>query len=98
MEVILREPPPQNALAYKFWYLLRDGDTYFLNVRCEQSAVGFVIMVQLTPDEYTEYHALGWTFLHYFASKISNWPRRYSARQVSGTLRAAAEAAIGRSG
>lgn len=96
MEVIVREPP-QGTLTYKFWHLLRDGDAYFLYVNCEQSAAGFPIMVQLTPDEYTEYHALGWTFLQYFAEKINYWSARYGQRRVSAKLQADAEAAIKRS-
>ena len=95
MEVIVREPP-QGTLTYKFWHLLRDGDAYFLYVNCEQSAAGFPIMVQLTPDEYAEYHALGWTFLQYFAEKINYWSARYSQRRVSAKLQADAEAAIKR--
>ena len=51
-------------------------------------------MVQLTPEEYWEYHALGWTFLQYMAEKIDHWPSIYSARQVSNELQAAAEAII----
>jgi hypothetical protein len=51
-------------------------------------------MVQLTPEEYVEYHALGWTFLQYMAEKINYWSPNYSARRVSPELRAAAEAVI----
>jgi hypothetical protein len=61
---------------------------------CEQSATSFPIMVRLTPDEYVEYHALGWTFLQYMAEKINYWASTYSARRVSNELRAAAEAVI----
>lgn len=95
MEVIVRTPP-QETLSYKWWHCLREGDAYFLYVICEQSAAGFPIMVQLTPDEYAEYHALGWTFLQYFAEKINHWPSRYWARRVSATRQADAEAAIKR--
>ena len=61
---------------------------------CEQSATSFPIMVRLTPDEYVEYHALGWTFFQYLAEKINYWASTYSARRVSSELRAAAEAVI----
>ena len=95
MEEIVRNPS-QDTLTYRFWHFLREGDAYFLYVNCEQSAAGVPIMVQLTPDEYAEYHALGWTFLQYFAEKINYWPARYSPRRVSATLQADAEAAIKR--
>ncbi len=96
MEVIVREPT-QDTLTYKFWHLLRDGDAYFLYVNCEQSFASFPIMVQLTTDECTEYHALGWTFRQYFAEKINYWSARYLQRRVSAKLQADAEAAIKRS-
>jgi hypothetical protein len=96
MEVIVREPT-EDTLTYKSWHLLRDGDAYFLYVNCEQSAAGFTIMVQLTPDEYAEYHALGWTFLQYLAEKINYWSPRYWQRRVSAKLQAEAEDAIKRS-
>lgn len=96
IEVIVRELP-QGTLTYKSWHLLRDGDAYFLYVYCEQSAAGFTIMVQLTPDEYAEYHALGWTFLQYFAEKINYFSARYRQRRVSAKLQEDAEDAIKRS-
>ena len=96
MEVIVRKPS-RDTLEYKLWHLLREGDAYFLYVNCEQSAAGLTIMVRLTPDEYAEYHALGWTFLQYFAEKINYWPARYATRRVSATLQADADAAIRRS-
>jgi hypothetical protein len=94
MEVVNRELPSQDALAYKLWHLLREGDTYFIYVNCEQSAASFPLMVQLTPDEYAEYHALGWIFLQYLAEKINYWSTRYVSRRVSSALQAAAEALI----
>ena len=51
-------------------------------------------MVQLTPEEYVEYHALGWTFLQYMAERISHWASTYCERRVSNELRVAAEAVI----
>ena len=94
MELVVRTPAP-GLLEYRFWHLLVDGDAYYLYVYCEQPAVGFTIMVQLTPEEYMEYHALGWTFLQYMAEKINYWPSTYSARRVSRELEAVAEALIG---
>jgi hypothetical protein len=73
---------------------LVEGDAHYLYVICEQSAASFPIMVQLTPEEYVEYHALGWTFLQYMAEKINSWASTYSARRVTKELQAAAEAVI----
>jgi hypothetical protein len=65
-----------------------------LYVNCEQSAASVQIMVQLTSEEYVEYHALGWIFLQYMAEKINHWASTYSARRVSNELQAAAEVVI----
>lgn len=81
-------------LEHQLWHLLVDGSAHYLYVNCEQSAASFPIMVQLTPEEYVEYHALGWTFLQYMAEKINYWASTYSGRRVSKELLAAAEAVI----
>ena len=73
--------------------MFEDG-AHYLYVNCEQSAASFVIMVQLTPEECVEYHALGWTFLQYMAERINHSPSTYSARRVSKELQSAAEAVI----
>ena len=93
LKLVVRTPPPE-LLEYQFWHLLIDGSAHYLYVNCEQSAASFPIMVQLTPEEYVEYHALGWTFLQYMADKINHWPSNYSTRRVSNELQAVAEAVI----
>ena len=70
MKLVVRTPMP-GLLEYRFWHLLVDGTAQCLDVNCEQSAASFSIMVRLTPEEYVEYHALGWTFLQYMAEKIN---------------------------
>jgi hypothetical protein len=93
VKLVIRTPQA-GLLEYRFWHLLVDDSAHYLYVICEQSAASFPIMVRLTPDEYMEYHALGWTFLQYMAEKIKYWAPTYSARRVSSELQAAAEAAI----
>lgn len=93
MKIVVRTPRP-GLLEHQSWHLLVDGAAHYLYVYCEQSAASFVIMLQLTPEEYAEYHALGWTFLQYMAEKINYWSSRYATRRVSKELQAAAEAAI----
>jgi hypothetical protein len=93
LKLVVRTPPPE-LLEYRFWHLLVDGDAHYLYVNCEQSAARFPIMVQLTPEDYAGYHALGWTFLQYMAEKINHWASTYSDRRVSNDLQAAAEAVI----
>lgn len=43
MEVVLSEPG--------FWYLLKKGEAYYIDVNCEASFVGFTLMVALNADE-----------------------------------------------
>ena len=93
LKLVVRTPA-QGLLEYRFWHLLVDDGAHYLYVKCEQSGASFSIMVQLTPEEYVEYHALGWTFLQYMAEKINHWASTYSARRVSKELQAAAEAVI----
>ena len=97
MKLVVRTPAP-GLLKYQFWHLLVDRSAHYLYVYCDQSAASFPIMVQLTPEEYVEYHALGWTFLQYMAEKINYWASTYSARRVSKELLAAAEAVIADAG
>jgi hypothetical protein len=93
LKLVVRTPAP-GLLEYRFWHLLVDGGAHYLYVNCEQSAASFPIMIQLTPEEYVEYHALGWTFLQYMAEKINHWASTYSARRVSNELQATAEVVI----
>jgi hypothetical protein len=93
VKLVVRTPPP-GLLEYRFWHLLVEGGAYYLYVYCEQSAASFSIMVQLTPEEYVEFHALGWTFLQYMAEKINHWSSSYWTRRVNDELRAAAEVVI----
>ena len=93
MKLVVRTPAP-GLLEFRFWHLWVDGDAHYLYVVCEQSASSYPIMVQLTPGEYAEYHALGSAFLQYMAEKINHWASTYSARRVTYELQAAAEAVI----
>ena len=86
MEVVLNKPG--------FWYLLKKDDAYYLDINCEASFVGFTLMLQLNEDEYAEYHALGRTFLQYFAEKINYRSSVYKARNTTGPLQKEAMKAI----
>ena len=64
------------------WYLLREQDSYYLLVRCSQSAAGFEILIKLSPDEYREFHACGRVYLNYLANRINYWSREYYPRSL----------------
>ena len=97
MKVVVRTPS-QWCFADGMWHFLEHDDGYYLYVNCEHSAVCFPIMVKLSEDECVECHALGWTFLEYFAEKINYWQSKYSARRVGSALLAEAQAEIKRAG
>ncbi len=78
MKVVDHEP--------SFWFLLKEGSDYYLDVHCSRSLVGFSILVKLTPSEYREYHALGRVFLEYLAARIQYWSREYEKRDFSKPL------------
>ena len=86
MEVVLNEPG--------FWYLLKKDDAYYIDVNCEASFVSFSLLIPLNDEEHTEYHALGRTFLQYFAEKINYWSGQYKERSITGPLQKEATEAI----
>lgn len=77
------------------WYLLCDGDRYFLDVNCRLPLVDISILLQLDETERAEYHALGRVFVEYLAAKVSYWPDRYRSRNITGPLAQAESKAIG---
>jgi hypothetical protein len=79
------------------WFLLRDGERYFLDVNCHLPFVDISILVELDDEERTEHRALGRTFVEYLAAKVSHWPDRYRSRDITGPLAQAAQQAIERS-
>lgn len=68
------------------WFLLRDGESHYLDVRCDAGPVGFSRLVKLSEAEREEHRALGRVFISYLAAKISYWPQRYADRDLSGNL------------
>jgi hypothetical protein len=76
------------------WFLLRDGERYFLDVNARLPLVDISIFLELDGEERAEYVALGRTFVEYLAAKVSHWPSRYRSRDVTGPLAQAAAQAI----
>lgn len=76
MRVLLGEPAG--------WYLLEDDGELFLDVNCNQSAVGFDITVRLDPAERAAFAERGRAFAAGLAEQIAYSPRAYMARNVSG--------------
>lgn len=66
----------------QFWFLLKDGNDYYLSVRCEQSFVGFEMLLRLNPNEYREYHACGRVYIDYLATRVNYWASEYQSRNL----------------
>jgi hypothetical protein len=68
------------------WFLLQDGGRYYLDARVSRSAVDWSVLVQLTPQEYREYHAIGRLYLNYLAARIHNFVEEYQSRDLTNDL------------
>lgn len=54
------------------WFLLRDGDELLLDVNCSTSAVGFGMIVRLTPTEMQAHAMEGRLFVSKLAERLQN--------------------------
>ena len=86
MEVVDQEPGA--------WFLLREGESFFLDANCDVSAVGFTILLRLTEEERDEYRIIGRAYIQYLAARVQNWPERYATRNIAGTDAARVHEAI----
>ena len=76
------------------WFLLRDGGGYVLDVNCNQSFVGFSVVLRLAPDEIARMDEQGRRAVDDLACAIQHSPGRYSARCGDPALESASLAAI----
>ena len=88
MEVVDHEP--------HCWFLLRDGDDYFLDVNCGISAVGFSVLVKLGDSEKRAIVQTGHGAGEELAAAIQNSPSRYFDRNLASSHEAAVNEAIAR--
>lgn len=65
------------------WYFLEDGDSHYLDVNCNVSAVGFGLTIKLDENEYREYHGLGEVYIEYLAARVAYWWPEYSSRNFT---------------
>ncbi len=73
MRVLLGEPAG--------WYLLEDNGELYLDVNCNQSAVGFGITVRLDPAERAAFAERGRAFAAELAEQIAYSPRTLLAAE-----------------
>jgi hypothetical protein len=74
------------AYSESSWYLLKEKGSYYFDVHCTHSFVGFSMLIHLNSEAYEEYHALGKVFLEYFAAKINYGSAAYKPRQIQGDV------------
>jgi hypothetical protein len=68
------------------WFLMEESGRYYFDARVSRSAADWSVLVQLTPQEYREYHAMGRLYLDYLAARIHNFVEEYSSRDLSEKL------------
>ena len=68
------------------WYLLEGNGELYLDVNCNQSAVGFDITVRLDPAERAAFAERGRAFAAELAEQIANSPRTHWPRNITGPL------------
>jgi len=68
------------------WYLLEEDGELYLDVNCNQSAVGFGITVRLDPAERAAFAGRGRAFAAELAEQIAYSPRTYWPRNITGPL------------
>ena len=65
------------------WFLLKDGDAYYLDVNCNVSACSFDIVIKLNQEEFREYHGLGLVYIEYLAARVNYWSQEYWPRNCA---------------
>lgn len=65
---------------------MEEAGRYYFDARVSRSASEWSVLVQLTPQEYREYHAIGRLYLDYLAARIHNFVEEYSSRDLSNEL------------
>jgi hypothetical protein len=75
MEVKVIDHEPQ------LWFLLQDADKLLFDVGCEHGAVGYSVLIELTPTEAHSYENEGHDYLMGLSEAIQN-----SAPGVRGSL------------
>jgi hypothetical protein len=68
------------------WYLLENDGELYLDVNCNQSAIGFGIMVRLDPAERAAFAERGRALAAELAEQIAYTPWEYRSRSLTGPL------------
>jgi hypothetical protein len=68
------------------WFLMEESERYYFDARVTRSAAEWSVLIELTPQEYREYHAMGRLYLDYLAARIHNFVEEYSSRDLTNEL------------
>ena len=68
------------------WCLLEDDGELYLDVNCNQSAIGFDILIRLDFAERAGFAERGRAFAAELADQIAYTPRTYKPRNLTGPL------------
>jgi hypothetical protein len=76
------------------WYLLSDDGQLYLDVNCNQSAVGFSLLIRLDQAERAAFGQRGRDFADELATRIAYSPAAYRPRNVTGLADQVTEAIL----
>ena len=73
------------------WFLLQQGDDYYIDVNCSRSFVGFSVSVQLNSSEKMHYKNQGFSFIDSLGEAIAqkseiNHPRNIDNKELLDTI------------
>jgi hypothetical protein len=78
------------------WFLFEDGPDLLLDVNCNMSAVGYTVLIELTPEEVAEYRTAGRSSISKLADHVQDFSPfgHYQKRDVSSLYGDAATQAV----
>jgi len=70
-----------------FYFLVQDGDNYYLDVNCTVRFAGFCITFELNQDEIAQFKNRGESHIKELAEKVNRLANTYQARQLNETIK-----------
>lgn len=69
----------------KIWFFLNDGNSYYIDVNCKHSFIGFNMLIQLNTIEFNEYQINGKNYLDSLSNDIQHYAlSKYKDRNIKG--------------
>ena len=66
----------------QYWFLLKDGDDLFLDLRVQASCVEYTALIRLTPEEKAEYAQTGHDYMVKLAESLNYYVETHRSRNI----------------